>query len=252
MRMNTMNNNVCLDNMASIKMSGIVQQELFIWLIILSFITVVTDILKNSRTIWLTNSKSGKTMDGIMKILVLGAGGVGGYFGSRLHEAECDISFMVRSNRINELNRSGISIISDLGNCFINPKLLTDGNSSGSFDIIILSCKTYDLDSAIDSIGPLVLDNTLIIPLLNGVAHLKKLDNEFGQKKVAGGIAHLAVTQIQTGKIKHLNSIHKFIVGGRNHKQNVLLEQFSNICATANVDLSISQCIEQELSLIHI
>lgn len=180
-----------------------------------------------------------------MKILILGAGSIGGYLASRLCSINCDITILVRENRIKELNEKGIKLLSKLGDAQVNPRFITTDSEAVNFDLVIISCKSHDLNSAIKSIKPHVRKETIIIPFLNGVAHLESLDKEFGRSSVAGGVAHLAVTQVRTGVIQHLNDTHKFTVGSRDKKQLSTLEGLSNACAKANLDFFLSNDIEQ-------
>lgn len=124
-----------------------------------------------------------------MRILVVGAGGIGGYFGGRLLEAKQDVTFLVRPKRAAELASSGLEIESRFGNVKIpNPPTVLAGNLHDTFDLILLSCKAYDLESAMTSFAPAVGPDTMILPLLNGMRHLDALDQRFGAAHVLGGL----------------------------------------------------------------
>jgi 2-dehydropantoate 2-reductase len=140
-----------------------------------------------------------------MRILCLGAGAIGGYFGGRLVEAGADISFLVREKRRKQLAEDGICIESQFGNSQVAVKTIDPSEASGDFDIIILTCKAYDLPSAIHAIVPFVGSSTGILPLINGVAHIELLNATFGTERVMGGITKIAVTMTGDGLIKHLN-----------------------------------------------
>jgi len=129
-----------------------------------------------------------------MHILILGAGAIGGYFGARLQDAGGDITFLVRSARAAQLAARGLHVESPLGNVDVKPKAITAEGVHEHFDVAILTCKAYDLGSAVDSIAPFVGPDSVILPLLNGMAHLDLLDSRFGRDRVLGGVAHLAVT----------------------------------------------------------
>ena len=117
-----------------------------------------------------------------MRTLVVGAGAIGGYFGGRLLEAKRDVTFLVRPQRASELSKSGLRIRSRFGDAFFAtpPTVLVD-NLRDNFDLILLSCKAYDLENAIDSFAPAVGPSTAILPLLNGMSHLEALDKRFGR-----------------------------------------------------------------------
>ena len=141
-----------------------------------------------------------------MRIVCLGAGGIGGYFGGRLVEAKsADVSFIVRPNRKQQLDRDGLKIESPLGDLAVKVDAVLSEDIKAPADVVLLTCKAYDLDSAIASIKPAVGENTAILPLLNGMSHLDRLNAEFGKQRVLGGLAGIAITLLPDGRIKHMN-----------------------------------------------
>jgi 2-dehydropantoate 2-reductase len=141
-----------------------------------------------------------------MKILVLGAGAIGGYFGGRLAQAGADVTFLVREKRQAQLQRDGLQIKSVFGNYSGEVNTIRKEEvDAAQWDLVILSCKAYSLDSAIDAIRPAVSEHTAILPLLNGIAHLDRLNSEFGQEKVLGGLAKIIVALDSEGTINHMN-----------------------------------------------
>jgi 2-dehydropantoate 2-reductase len=140
-----------------------------------------------------------------MKILCLGAGAIGGYFGGRLAEAGGDVTFLVRERRRNQLATDGIRIESTFGNATVPAKAVTAAELNQPFDIVLLTCKAYDLAGAIEAIAPAVGAKTAILPLLNGIAHIDILNAKFGRSRVLGGTAKIAATLTPDGVIKHLN-----------------------------------------------
>lgn len=140
-----------------------------------------------------------------MRILCLGAGAIGGYFGGRLIEAGVDVTFVVREQRQKSLAEQGLRLESSFGNFAAPVKAITQAEISGAFDVILLTCKAYDLPSAMDTIAPAVGSDTAILPLLNGVAHIDLLNARFGRGRVFGGVAKIAATLTPEGIIKHLN-----------------------------------------------
>src|SRR5260221_14469595 len=130
-----------------------------------------------------------------MRILVVGAGAIGGYFGGRLLQAGRDVTFLVRARRAAELARDGLVIKSPSGEVTLrNPSAVQADKLSEKFDVVLLSCKAYDLDDAIKSFAAAVGAQTAIIPLLNGMLHLDVLDERFGRERVLGGLCAIAVT----------------------------------------------------------
>src|SRR5258707_5991912 len=130
-----------------------------------------------------------------MRILVVGAGAIGGYFGGRLLQAGRDVTFLVRPKRAAELGRDGLVIKSPNGAVTLkNPPAVQADKLNEKFDVVLLSCKAFDLDDAIKSFAPAVGPQTAIIPLLNGMRHLDVLDEKFGKDRVLGRPCGIAVT----------------------------------------------------------
>ena len=149
-----------------------------------------------------------------MRILVLGAGAVGGYFGARLLQAGRDVTFLVRPGRAKTLADRGLRLQSRLRNIHLpDPPTLARRRDEGPFDLVLLSCKAYDVDDAIDSIAPFVGAGTAILPLLNGMQHLDKLTARFGAQRVLGGFCVISSTLGAEGDIVHLNELHSLVFG---------------------------------------
>lgn len=159
-----------------------------------------------------------------MRILVLGAGGVGGYFGGRLAAAGADVTFLVRPRRAGQLAAHGLVIRSPLGDAQVQVKTLLREQAAPGWDAIIVSCKAYDLDDAIASIRP-AAPGALIVPQLNGMRHLEVLDAAFGADNVAGGMAAIGVTMEPDGTIRHLNITPVFVHGPRSPGQRARSER---------------------------
>ena len=148
-----------------------------------------------------------------MRILILGAGAIGGYFGARLVEAGQNVEFLVRGQRVGDLASNGLRVVSARGDFSHPVRCITEVNDS--YDLVILSCKAYDLDSAIAAITPAVGPATRVLPLLNGLTHLDTLDAAFGGQRVLGGFAHISVTRRPDGVIEHFGEVSRFVYGPR-------------------------------------
>src|SRR6266478_3717831 len=143
-----------------------------------------------------------------MRILVVGAGAIGGYFGARLLEAGRDVTFLVRPRRAAQLAR-GLSVLSRFGNIDLAaPPTLTADSLREPFDLILLSCKAYDLEGAMGSFAPAVGPQTTILPLLNGMRHLELLGTRFGAERVLGGQCLISTVLDPDGRVIHLNDTH--------------------------------------------
>jgi 2-dehydropantoate 2-reductase len=139
-----------------------------------------------------------------MRILILGAGAVGGYWGARLTQAGVDTTFLLREKRAGLVRKNGLVVKSPKGDFAVPAKVVTSGAEGGPYDVVVLACKGYDLDSAIESIAPAVGPDTAIVPMLNGHAHFATLDARFGAARVAGGLARISGMLGPNGEI--LNS----------------------------------------------
>ncbi len=149
-----------------------------------------------------------------MRILILGAGGIGGYYGGRLAAAGVDVTFLVRPRRAAVLAEHGLVIKSPFGDLTQKVNTLTADTVRPGYDAIIISCKAFDLEEAIAAIRPAAA-GALILPQLNGMAHLDRLDAEFGRDRVLGGVAGIAVTLTADGEVHHLNKLATFVTGPR-------------------------------------
>ena len=151
-----------------------------------------------------------------MRVLVLGAGAIGGYFGGRLLEAGRDVTFLVRPRRAGLLRQHGLNVTSPRGDIRLkDPPTVTADALGAPFDLVILSCKAFDLEDAVASIAPAVGADTAILPLLNGMRHLDVLDERFGADRVLGGQCVIAATIGPDGRVIHLNDIHSLTYGER-------------------------------------
>ena len=149
-----------------------------------------------------------------MKILVLGAGAVGGYFGGRLAQAGSDVTFLVRRARAAQIAKAGLVVKSPFGDIVMPVKTVAAAAEAGPYEIVLLTCKAYDLDGAIGAIAPAVERGAAVLPLLNGMAHLDALDRRFGAEKVLGGLCFVAATLTPAGEVHQLGSMLNGIVFG--------------------------------------
>src|SRR6201995_2893706 len=154
-----------------------------------------------------------------MRVLIVGAGAIGGYFGGRMLQAGRDITFLVRPKRASELASAGLVIKSPNGDVTLkNPPTVQADALREKFDVVLLSCKAFDLDDAIKSFAPAVGPKTSIITLLNGMQHLKILDERFGPERVLGGLCALAVTLNEAREGVQLQPMQSLAFGERDGK----------------------------------
>src|SRR5205085_1182965 len=145
-------------------------------------------------------------------------GAIGGYAGGRLQQSGADVTFLVRPARRAALQRDGLVINSPKGDVTQKVKTVLKGSEGGPYDIVLLTCKGYDLDSAIAAIAPAVGADTTVVPLLNGMRHLDVLDAKFGKAKVVGGLARVGVAMSADGTILHTSPFAAISFGERDGK----------------------------------
>jgi len=174
-----------------------------------------------------------------MKILVLGAGGVGGYFGGRMAEAGLDVTFQVRPARAELLAKTGLRIKSKAGDLKLAPKCIVEPQVKPDYDVILFTAKAYDLGSAMDAIAPAMSGNARghVLPMLNGMSHLEALDARFGRERVLGGVAYIASTLAPDGEIQHLNDFARIVFGPRAGSQAAACGELSRSLEGAQVPI---------------
>jgi 2-dehydropantoate 2-reductase len=183
-----------------------------------------------------------------MRILVVGAGAIGGYFGGRLLAAGRDVTFLVRPRRAAELAGAGLVIKSPNGDVTLkNPPTVQADKLSEKFDVVLLSCKANDLDDAIKSFAPAVGPRTAIIPLLNGMLHLDVLDGKFGRERVLGGLCAIAVTLNERREVVHLQPMQSLNFGERDGKLSERVRAIAEVMASGKFGAVASEHILQEM-----
>jgi len=183
-----------------------------------------------------------------MRILVVGAGAIGGYFGGRLLQAGRDVTFLVRPKRASELASAGLVIKSPLGDVTLkSPPTVQADKLTEQFDVVLLSCKAFDLEDAIKSFAPAVGPQTAIIPLLNGMLHLNVLDKKFGVERVLGGLCAIAVTLNEAREVVQLAPMQSLNFGERDGKMSDRVRAIAEVFASGNFGSVASEIIIQEM-----
>jgi 2-dehydropantoate 2-reductase len=182
-----------------------------------------------------------------MKILVLGAGGIGGYFGGRLAQGGADVTFLVRPKRAARIAANGLVIESPNGNAQLAVKTVTAEAVGPGYDLVLFTCKAYDLDSAMDAIAPAMAGGAVVVPMLNGIAHLAKLDARFGKAKVMGGTCQINVTLAPDGTVKHMEPLNRLTFGERDGTESPRAKAFAAELERTSIDATLSATIEQDM-----
>ena len=183
-----------------------------------------------------------------MRILVVGAGAIGGYFGGRLKQAGRDVTFLVRQRRAAQLAKTGLIIRSRYGDVDLpSPPTVMAETLRDHYDLILLSCKAYDLTSASDSFAPAVGPNTAILPMLNGMAHMDMLAARFGGGAVLGGQCVISTTLDDEGRILHLNDTHALSFGECDGSISARASAIAAMLSGARFESRLSDAILQEM-----
>jgi len=183
-----------------------------------------------------------------MRVLVVGAGAIGGYFGGRMLEAGRDVTFLVRLRRAAELAGAGLVIKSPNGDATLkNPPTVQAGKFTEKFDVVLLSCKAFDLDDAVTAFAPAVGPQTSIIPLLNGMRHLDVLDNRFGRERVLGGLCAIAATLNEVREVVQLAPMQSLNFGERDGQLSERVRAIAEVMASGKIGSVASANIVQEM-----
>ncbi|WP_226527548.1 2-dehydropantoate 2-reductase [Metabacillus niabensis] len=182
-----------------------------------------------------------------MRILVVGAGGIGGYFGGRLVEKGEDVTFLVRNRRKQQIEKNGLVIRSVKGDYTFSPKLMTKDEQSDSFDLVLLSVKAYHLEETINDLNPFIGEKTVIIPLLNGVAHLSPLQLAFGEEKVVGGLCIIETTLNELGEVIHTSGFDQLVFGELDHSRSERIQQITATFSGTRANFILSHHIMQDI-----
>ena len=182
-----------------------------------------------------------------MKLLVLGAGGIGGYFGGRLAESGADITFLVRPKRREQIARDGLVIESPSGNAKLVVKTVAAEELKPGCDLVLFTCKAYDLDSAIAAIAPAMQGGCVVVPMLNGIAHFERLDARFGRQNVMGGTCQINATLRKDGVVVNGDALQRLLFGERDKSKSARAQAFADALAKTKIDWKLSEDIEQDL-----
>ncbi|MGB6692093.1 MAG: ketopantoate reductase family protein [Terracidiphilus sp.] len=176
-----------------------------------------------------------------MRILVVGAGAVGGYFGGRLVQAGRDVTFLVRQKRAEQIQAQGLQILSPIyGDFIVRPQAITAAAIASPYDVIFLSVKSYSLAAAVDDFAPAVGPGTVIVPVLNGMHHMDVLRQRFGEKSVLGGDCFVATEIDAQGRIIQLADFQSLTYGELDGKKTSRIEAVHDAFRGAGFDTAIS------------
>jgi 2-dehydropantoate 2-reductase len=193
-------------------------------------------------------SKQHDWSDSDMRILVVGAGAVGGYFGGRLVQAGRDVTFLVLPKRAEQIQAQGLRIVSPAyGDFTARPKTITATQIASPYDVIFLSVKSYSLAAAIDDFAPAVGQQTVILPVLNGMHHMDVLTQRFGAHAVVGGACFVATEIDSQGRIVQLADFQSLTYGELDGKKTSRIEAVHQVFSGAGFKTDISADILRDM-----
>ena len=182
-----------------------------------------------------------------MRLLVVGAGSVGGYFGGRLASAGRDVTFLVRAGRAASLKADGLQIVSPHGDLKLAPKLLLKEQVTAPFGVVLVAVKAYSLSQVLDDFAPAVGPETMILPVLNGMKHVDTLRSRFGESSVVGCLARIASYVDDGGRIVQMTKLQDIVYGEMDGSRSARILQLDAFLQGAGFDAVLSQNIEQEM-----
>ncbi len=172
-----------------------------------------------------------------MRIAVMGAGGVGGYFGARLAQAGYDVAFVARGRHLAAMRERGLRVTSALGDIHLPAPAVSDVASElGRFDVVLFAVKLWDTDTAAAAVGPLLAGQGVVIPFQNGVESIERIGAAIGAGRVMGGVAYIAATISAPGVIAHTGTMARLRFGAVLTEQRPAAEALLAACKTAGID----------------
>ncbi|HEY6483382.1 MAG TPA: ketopantoate reductase family protein [Steroidobacteraceae bacterium] len=182
-----------------------------------------------------------------MRLLVIGAGSTGGYFGGRLASAGRDVTFLVRAQRAAQLRAHGLQILSPHGDFTLAPRILLAADLEEHFDAVLLTVKAFSLQRALEDFAPAVGPGTMILPVLNGMRHVDVLTARFGRQALIGCICKVATTLDAAGRIVQLAGFQELAYGEMNGEDSARIRELDAFMQGAGFHARLSRTIEREM-----
>ncbi|MEE8542425.1 MAG: 2-dehydropantoate 2-reductase [Gammaproteobacteria bacterium] len=184
-----------------------------------------------------------------MRIAMMGAGGVGGYFGGRLAASGCDVTFIARGRHLEAIRNNGLRIDSrDVGDATIDPAVATDAPADvGVVDYVIVGVKLWDTEDVGRAIAPMVAPDTTVLSLQNGVECDETLASVVGAKHLIGGVAFIASSIREPGVIEHIGTMQRVVVGERAGGSSRRVELLHEMMLQAGITAEVSDDIERTI-----
>jgi 2-dehydropantoate 2-reductase len=175
-----------------------------------------------------------------MRIAVMAAGGVGGYFGARLAQAGHDVAFIARGRHLAAIRKRGLVVKSAAGDIHVaNAVASDDPNSLGGFDVVLFAVKLWDTETAAAAMRPLLAGGGFVIPFQNGVESIERIGAVAGAARVMGGVAYIAANIAEPGVIAHTGQMARLRFGPVLREQGAAAESFREACTGAGIDAEL-------------
>ncbi|MET4219761.1 2-dehydropantoate 2-reductase [Bradyrhizobium sp. LB14.3] len=182
-----------------------------------------------------------------MRVLVIGAGALGGYYGACLVRAGADVTFLVRSGRAEQLRRDGLRIVSPHGDFAVQPKLMMANDLREPFDVVLVGVKSYSLEDAMSEFAPAVGASTMILPILNGLKHIDALTARFGAAQVLGGLANVSAGLDSDGRVVQFMANQTIVFGEIEGSFSERALALQSLLQIPGIDVRASESIIQDM-----
>ncbi|MDX1470125.1 MAG: 2-dehydropantoate 2-reductase [Flavobacteriaceae bacterium] len=182
-----------------------------------------------------------------MNIVVVGAGGVGGYFGGRLAEAGHDVTFLLRSNSYNAIKSNGLSIKSPDGDFNFMTKVAKSIEELGLAELIILGVKSWQVEEVAKILKPIITPATMVLPLQNGANITEKLTSVLNPNNVLAGFCKIIAKKDAPGKILHMGAEPEIVLGEINNERTKRIEELENSLNLAKFKVTVPENIHLEI-----
>ncbi len=182
-----------------------------------------------------------------MRLLVVGPGSTGGYFGGRLAQAGRDVTFLVRPARAAKLRESGLRIVSPHGDATLRPKVVTRETLAETYDALLLAVKAYQLEAAMEDLAPAVGPESMILPALNGMRHVELLARRFTAHNVVGCAVKVSTTLDDDGRVVQLSTLQEIVYGELDGEPTPRIAALDEFMRSAEIGARLSPAIRREM-----
>jgi 2-dehydropantoate 2-reductase len=183
-----------------------------------------------------------------MRVAMVGAGGVGGYFGARLADGGHDVAFLARGRHLDAIRRTGLRVRSPRGDLHLpHPTASDDPAEIGPVDVVVVAVKLWDTEQAVAALAPLVSDRTAVVSFQNGVLKDDVLTRVVGARHAMGGACYIAATIAEPGVIEHSGALQKLVIGEYDGSRSVRVEALRDACLDGGIDVEVSDRVERTI-----